>query len=65
MNLIEFIWAHVMRKLSNNPPTTLKVLQVRVYQIWNDLPEDSLARLYDRMARPDDALMRAIGYPKK
>ena len=49
MNLIEPMLAHVMKYLSSNPLTTLRELQMRVHQIWNEIPKDSLERLYDGM----------------
>ena len=55
MNLIEPILAHVMKELSSNPLTTLRELRMGVQQIWNEIPKDSLERLYDGMTRRVDA----------
>ena len=65
MNLVKHILAHVMRDLSHNPPTALRELRMRVHQIRNEIPKDSLERLYDGMTRRVDALMRTRGYSTK
>ena len=54
MNRIEPALAHVMRELSHNPPTPSRELRMRVHRIWNEIPKDSLERLYDGMTRRVD-----------
>ena len=56
MNLIEPILAHVMKELRSNPQTTLRELRMGVHRIWNEIPKDSLERLYDGMTRRVDVL---------
>ena len=58
MNLIEPMLAHVMKEFIRNPKTTLRELRMGVHQIWDEIPKDSLKRLYDGMTRRVDALMR-------
>ena len=53
--LIEPILAGVMRGLSHNNFTKATN---EVHQIWDEIPKDSLERLYDGMTRCVDASMR-------
>ena len=62
---MEPILAHVMRELNHSPPTTIRDLRMRAHQILNEIPKDSLERLYDGMTRRVDALMRTRRYSTK
>ncbi|KAI9239405.1 MAG: transposable element Tc1 transposase [Podila humilis] len=53
LNFIEHVWAYMKRRLDRNtePPERLKDLWERAQEIWTDLPDDFLQKLYERMPK--------------
>ncbi|GFU65445.1 uncharacterized protein TNCV_633681 [Trichonephila clavipes] len=44
LSAIEYIWDHLERRVGH--PTNLKELEARVQQIWNEMSQDIIQKLY-------------------
>ena len=53
LNLIEHVWAYMKRRLDRHtePPEKLIDLWERVQEIWTDLPNGFLQKLYESMPK--------------
>ncbi|GFX54271.1 transposable element Tcb1 transposase [Trichonephila clavipes] len=58
MSPIEHIWDHLGRRVGH--PTSLKELEVRLQQIWNEISQDIIQNLY--ASKPDRVALRYMGF---
>lgn len=65
LNPIENLWAHVGFELSKCRATSLPNLEVKIKQIWSEIPLEFLRKLVDSMPRRIKAVKAAEGLPTK
>ncbi len=63
LSLIEHVWDMIGRRLRANPEPALTIPQLRaqVEQAWNDITQDEIRNLFDRMNNRVNACIRARG----
>lgn len=49
LSIIEHVWDMIGRQVNDNPPRTVATLERQVKRIWNNLDQDAIRHLYDRL----------------